>query len=56
MCLISHMMPGDTSYLPGRQQHPNLVFLGPNAQEGSALRGAVLAANVAGGRVESKEK
>ena len=39
MCLISHMMPGDTFYLPGRQRHPNLVFLGPNAQEGEPFAG-----------------
>ena len=30
MCLISHMMPGGTTYVPGRQFHPNLVYLGPN--------------------------
>ena len=39
MCLISHMMPGDTTYLPGRQYHPNLVFLGPHAQEGEPFAG-----------------
>ena len=40
MCLISHMMPGDTTYLPGRQWHPNLVYLGPNAQAGHPFSGA----------------
>ena len=39
MCLISHMMPGDTSYLPGRQWHPNLIFLGPNARAGQRFAG-----------------
>ena len=40
MCLISHMMPGGTTYLPGRQWHPNLVFLGPNAHAGQPFSGA----------------
>lgn len=39
MCLISHMMPGDTTYAPGRQFHPNLVYLGPNAQAGQPFAG-----------------
>lgn len=34
MCVVSHMMPGDTVYRAGRQWHPNLVFLGPNARDG----------------------
>ncbi len=40
MCLISHMMPGDTTYVPGRQFHPNLVYLGPNAQAGQPFAGS----------------
>ncbi|MDE0230298.1 MAG: phytanoyl-CoA dioxygenase family protein, partial [Spirochaetaceae bacterium] len=31
LCLISHMMPGDTSYRLSRQYHPNMLFLGPDA-------------------------
>jgi hypothetical protein len=34
MGLVIHMMPGDTVYRAGRQWHPNLVFLGPNAYDG----------------------
>lgn len=39
MCLISHMMPGDTTYRPSQQYHPNLVFLGPNAKAGQPFAG-----------------
>ncbi|MEM7536196.1 MAG: phytanoyl-CoA dioxygenase family protein [Chloroflexota bacterium] len=39
MCVISHMMPGDTTYRPCEQYHPNLVFLGPNAYEGQPFAG-----------------
>ena len=34
LCVISHMMPGDTVYRAGRPQHPNLALLGPNAYDG----------------------
>lgn len=37
LCIISHMMPGDTTYRAGVQWHPNLVFFGPNAQHGQAF-------------------
>src|SRR5260370_22966772 len=33
LCVISHMMPGDTVYKAGRPQHPNLALLGPNAYD-----------------------
>ena len=39
MCIISHMMPGGTTYRPDAQWHPNLVFLGPNAQAGQPFAG-----------------
>jgi ectoine hydroxylase-related dioxygenase (phytanoyl-CoA dioxygenase family) len=34
LCVVSHMMPGDTVYRAGRPQHPNLALLGPNAYDG----------------------
>ena len=34
MSVVAHMMPGDTVYRAVRQWHPNLVFFGPNAQDG----------------------
>jgi ectoine hydroxylase-related dioxygenase (phytanoyl-CoA dioxygenase family) len=34
LCVISHMMPGDTYYRAGYPQHPNLALLGPNAYDG----------------------
>jgi ectoine hydroxylase-related dioxygenase (phytanoyl-CoA dioxygenase family) len=37
LCVISHMMPGDTVYRAGRPQHPNLALLGPNAYDGQAF-------------------
>ena len=37
--LVVHMMPGDTTYRAGRQWHPNLVFLGPNAYDGQPFNG-----------------
>ena len=39
MCVISHMMPGDTTYRGGHMWHPNLVFLGPEAQDGQPFLG-----------------
>ncbi len=39
LCVIAHMMPGDTVYRAGKQWHPNLVFLGPNAQDGQPFSG-----------------
>ncbi|MEM7029939.1 MAG: phytanoyl-CoA dioxygenase family protein [Chloroflexota bacterium] len=39
MCVISHMMPGDTVYRAGQAHHPNLVFLGPNAHDGQPFAG-----------------
>jgi ectoine hydroxylase-related dioxygenase (phytanoyl-CoA dioxygenase family) len=39
LCVIAHMMPGDTVYRAGRQWHPNLVFLGPNAYDGQPFAG-----------------
>jgi len=34
LCVISHMMPGDTVFKAGQPPHPNLTFLGPNAYDG----------------------
>jgi ectoine hydroxylase-related dioxygenase (phytanoyl-CoA dioxygenase family) len=39
MCVVAHMMPADTVYREGRQWHPNLVFLGPNAHDGQPFSG-----------------
>ncbi len=39
LCVISHMMPGDTVYRAGQNWHPNLVFLGPNAKDGQPFTG-----------------
>ena len=39
MSVVAHMMPGDTVYRTGRQWHPNLVLLGPNATDGSPFVG-----------------
>ena len=39
LCLISHMMPGDTSYRESRQYHPNMLFLGPDARPGQPFAG-----------------
>lgn len=39
LCVIAHMMPGDTTYRPGPLGHPNLVFLGPDAREGQPFAG-----------------
>ena len=39
LSVIAHMMPGDTVYQAGRQWHPNLVFLGPNATDGQPFIG-----------------
>ncbi|MEZ4679872.1 MAG: phytanoyl-CoA dioxygenase family protein [Caldilineaceae bacterium] len=39
LCVIAHMMPGDTTYQQGRQWHPNLVFLGPTPQAGQPFAG-----------------
>jgi ectoine hydroxylase-related dioxygenase (phytanoyl-CoA dioxygenase family) len=36
---VVHMMPGDTAYRAGKQWHPNLVFLGPNAYDGQPFSG-----------------
>jgi hypothetical protein len=37
LCVISHMMPGDTVYHAGQNPHPNLAFLGPNAYDGQSF-------------------
>lgn len=34
LCVISHMMPGDTCYRAGQSLHPNLALLGPNYYDG----------------------
>ena len=34
LCVISHMMPGDTVYRAGQPLHPNLALLGPNYYDG----------------------
>jgi len=39
LSVIAHMMPGETVYRAGQQWHPNLVFLGPNAQDGQPFAG-----------------
>ena len=39
LCVIAHMMPGDTVFRAGRQWHPNLTFLGPNAYDGQPFDG-----------------
>jgi ectoine hydroxylase-related dioxygenase (phytanoyl-CoA dioxygenase family) len=39
LCVIAHMMPGDTVYRAGRQWHPNLTLLGPNAYDGQPFAG-----------------
>jgi ectoine hydroxylase-related dioxygenase (phytanoyl-CoA dioxygenase family) len=39
LSVVAHMMPGDTVYRAGRQWHPNLVFLGPNARDGQPFAG-----------------
>ena len=39
LCLISHMMPGDTSYRESEQYHPNMLFLGPDARPGQPFAG-----------------
>lgn len=39
LSVVAHMMPGDTTYVSGRQWHPNLVFLGPDAMDGTPFVG-----------------
>jgi ectoine hydroxylase-related dioxygenase (phytanoyl-CoA dioxygenase family) len=39
LSVVAHMMPGDTVYRAGRQHHPNVVLLGPNAQDGAPFEG-----------------
>ena len=39
LCVIAHMMPGDTSYRKHAQYHPNMVFLGPDARTGQPFAG-----------------
>lgn len=39
MSVVAHMMPANTAYRAGRQWHPNLVLLGPNAQDGDPFEG-----------------
>jgi len=39
LSLVAHLMPGDTAYRAGTQWHPNVVFLGPNAQDGQPFAG-----------------
>jgi ectoine hydroxylase-related dioxygenase (phytanoyl-CoA dioxygenase family) len=40
LCVISHMMPGDTVYRAGQNLHPNLAFLGPDAYDGQSFASA----------------
>ena len=37
LCVISHMMPGDTVYRAGQNLHPNLALLGPDAYDGQSF-------------------
>ena len=39
LCVIAHMMPGDTVYRAGQQWHPNLTLLGPSAYDGQPFAG-----------------
>ena len=39
LCVIAHMMPGHTSYRLSEQNHPNQVFLGPDARPGQPFAG-----------------
>ena len=39
LSVVSHMMPGDTTYRAGQNPHPNLTFLGPNAYDGQPFAG-----------------
>jgi ectoine hydroxylase-related dioxygenase (phytanoyl-CoA dioxygenase family) len=39
LAVIAHMMPDGASYRAGRQWHPNLVFLGPDARDGQVFEG-----------------
>ena len=39
LAVVSHMMPGDTTYRAGQNPHPNLTFLGPNAYDGQPFAG-----------------
>jgi hypothetical protein len=39
LSVVAHMMPGDTVYRAGRQWHPNVVFLGPDAYDGQLFDG-----------------
>ena len=37
LCVISHMMPGDTYYRAGHPLHPNLAMLGPKYYDGQSF-------------------
>ncbi|MCC7361430.1 MAG: phytanoyl-CoA dioxygenase family protein [Anaerolineales bacterium] len=37
LCVISHMMPGDTRYRAGHSLHPNVALLGPNYVDGQTF-------------------
>jgi ectoine hydroxylase-related dioxygenase (phytanoyl-CoA dioxygenase family) len=39
LSVVAHLMPSGTSYRPGQQWHPNLVFLGPDARAGQMFEG-----------------
>lgn len=39
MSVVAHMMPGDTVYKAGRQWHPNLTLMGPDASDGDPFVG-----------------
>lgn len=40
LSLVAHLMPGDTCYRGGRQWHPNVVLLGPDATDGQPFAGS----------------
>lgn len=39
LSVVSHMMPGDTTFRAGQMPHPNLTLLGPNAYDGQPFTG-----------------
>ena len=51
MCIISHMMPGGTTYRPDAQWHPNSGLPGPQRAGGPTLCRPLLAADVAANRL-----
>lgn len=40
LSVVAHLMPGDTAYRAGRQWHPNMVLLGPDAADGQPFSGS----------------